>query len=103
NGIGQWRTKEGTTAIDATGVLPSGVKFQGPAEFRSALLEHRDAYLATVTERLLTYALGRGVEAFDMPAVRKIVRDATATNYRWSSLVLGIVRSLPFQMAEARG
>ena len=104
NGIGKWRATEGQTVVDATGVLPDGTEFDSPAEFRNALLQgsYREAFLTTVTEKLLTYGLGRGVEYFDMPEVRKILRDATSSDYRWSSLVLGITRSLPFQMAAAR-
>ena len=66
------------------------------------LLDRKDQFVTTATERLLTYALGRGVEPFDMPAVRKIVRDAAPTDYRWSSLITGIVNSVPFQMRRAR-
>ena len=77
-----------------------GTPFNGPAEFRKGLLTHRDAFIATVTEKLLTYALGRGVEYYDMPAVRKISRDMAGKDYRWSSLILGIVNSTPFQMRK---
>ena len=66
------------------------------------MLDKKDQFIMTATERLLTYALGRGVEPFDMPAIRKIVRDAAAADYRWSSLILGIVKSVPFQMRRAR-
>ena len=99
DGIGQWRTiGEGGAAVDASGILPDGTRFNGPAEFRKALLTHREEFVGTVTERLLTYALGRGVEYFDMPAIRKIQRDAEPAGDRWSSLILGIVKSAPFQM-----
>jgi hypothetical protein len=101
NAIGKWRASEAGTPIDATGVLPDGTKFDGPVEFRKALLGHRDEFVGTVTERLLTYALGRGVEYYDLPAVRKIVRAAAADDHRWSSLILGVVRSAPFQMRMA--
>ena len=104
NGIGKWRTTEGETVVDASGTLPDGTKFHGPKEFRSAFLQprYREAFLTTVTEKLLTYALGRGVEPFDMPAVREILRQAAPSDFRWSSVILGITNSLPFQKAEAR-
>ena len=95
--IGAWRSTDAGLPIDATGALPDGTTFSGPESLRTALLSRQDQFIATVTERLLTYALGRGVEYYDMPAVRTIVRDAAASNYRWSSLVLGIVKSVPFQ------
>jgi hypothetical protein len=96
--IGRWRTTEANTPIDASGAFPDGAKFSGPAEFRKALLGHREEFVATLTEKLLTYALGRGVEYYDMPAIRKIMRDATVDDHRWSSIILGTVRSMPFQM-----
>ena len=79
---------------------PNGTRFQGPAELRQILLSKREQFVETVTEKLLTYALGRGIEYYDMPAVRKIVRDAASSEYRWSSIVLGITRSTPFQMRK---
>ena len=100
--IGQWRTVDGTSAVDASGVLPDGTTFAGPDEFRQALVTHREEFVRNFTERLLTYALGRAVQYYDMPAVRAIVRDAASTNYRWSSLVLGIVESRPFQLRKAQ-
>ncbi len=101
NAVGQWRATEANAPVDASGVLPSGHAFNGPAEFRQAMLAHRDAYLTNVTETLLTYALGRGVEFFDMPAVRQIMRESESGDYRWSSLIMGIVRSAPFQMRRS--
>ena len=99
NGVGEWRTtSEAGTPVDASGVLPSGIKFNGPAELRKVLLSHPEQFANTVTDRLLTYALGRGVEYYDQPAIRKITREAASNNYRWSSLILGIVSSTPFQM-----
>ena len=100
--IGRWRTMDGTSAIDASGLLPDGTAFAGPDEFRQALLMHREEFVRTFTEKLLTYALGRAVQYYDMPAVRTIMRDAAPDNYRWSSLVLGIVESRPFQMRKAQ-
>ena len=98
--IGKWRATE-TTAnlpIDASGVLPDGTKFQGPAELRKILLSHPEQFVTVVTEKMLTYALGRGTEYYDEPAVRKILREDAASGYRWSTLILGIVKSEPFQM-----
>jgi len=102
DGIGQWRTAEGGSPIDPSGVLPDGTPFQGPAELRRVLLTRRDGFVTTVTEKLLTYALGRGLEHYDAPAVREITRKAAPNEYRWSSLVLGIVRSIPFQKRRSR-
>jgi hypothetical protein len=98
NAIGKWRTTEVGSPIDTTGTFPDGTRFSGPAEFRQVLLGRRDEFVRTFTEKLLTYALGRGVEYYDMPDLRKIVRDAMPSDYRWSSLVLGIAKSAPFQM-----
>jgi hypothetical protein len=97
--IGRWRTidQEAQTAIDSSGVLVDGSKFNGPAEFRSLLLKRRVDFANTVVEKLLTYALGRGLESYDMPVVRQIMREVTPTNYRWSAIVAGIVQSAPFQ------
>ncbi len=96
--IGKWRDTDGGMAVNATGKLADGTALDGPASLRKALLDRRDAVAATATEKLLTYALGRRVEYFDMPAVRAVVRDAARTEYRFSSLVTGIVKSVPFQM-----
>ena len=100
--IGKWRTTEVDIPIDASGTLPDGSKFQGPAELRKILVSHPEQFVNTVTEKLLTYALGRGVEYYDEPAVRRIVRKASSNDYRWSSLILGIVKSTPFQMRRSR-
>ena len=103
--VGRWRAQEdGASApIDASGALPDGARFDGPAAFRDALLREPWAteFATTVTEKLLTYAIGRGLEHYDAPAVRRILRDAEPGGYRWSSLILGIVESLPFQMQRA--
>jgi hypothetical protein len=100
--VGKWRTEdaEAKTAIDASGTLPDGTKFNGPVEFRKALLNRRVDFVTNLAEKLLTYALGRGLEYYDMPVVRQIMRDAAAKEYRWSALVLGIVTSQPFQMRQ---
>jgi hypothetical protein len=101
NGIGRWRATDERTPIDASGEMPGGVKFNGPVEFRGALLTYREALLRTLTEKLLTFAIGRGAEYTDMPEVRRIVREAGAQDYRWSSLILGIVKSTPFRMRRS--
>jgi hypothetical protein len=98
---GQWRTSDrgaGDQPIDATGVLWDGTPVDGPVALRQALLRYSPQFARTFTEKLMTYALGRGVEYFDMPVVRRIVHDAEAGDYRFSSIVLGIVSSEPFQM-----
>lgn len=100
--IGKWRTTEGNTPIDASGAMPDGTKFQGPAELRKVLLSNPNQFAATLTDKLLTYALGRSTEYYDAPAVRKITRDAAADNYRWSAIISGIAKSTPFQMRMAQ-
>ena len=99
--VGKRRETEGGVPIDASGALPDGTTFDGLPGLRDVLLERQDEFVTTVTEKLLTYALGRGIEHYDRPAIRAIVRDAAADGYRWSSLVLGVARSLPFQMRRA--
>jgi len=101
DGLGKWRTQDGDSVIDSSGSLPDGTPFQGPTGMRRALLELQQQFVATFTERLLTYALGRGVEYFDAPALRGILRGAAPANYRWSAIVTGIVQSQPFQMRRA--
>lgn len=88
------------TAIDTSGKLVDGTAINGPADLRSALLKHPEQFAQTLTEKLMTYALGRGIEYFDMPSVRKIVKDAKSDNYRFSSIVLGIVKAPAFQSSE---
>jgi mono/diheme cytochrome c family protein len=97
-----WVRTEGAAQIDATGKLPDGTPFDGPAELKKALLSRPDRFVTTITEKLLIYALGRGVEYYDMPAVRSIVRQSAASDYRFSSLVLGVVDSQPFQMRRSQ-
>ena len=99
DGIGRWRTtSEAGTPIDTADELADGTPVDGPASLRAALLKRPESFVTTVTEKLLTYGLGRGVEYLDAPAVRRIVREAADDDYRWSALVAGIVRSVPFQM-----
>jgi hypothetical protein len=95
--IGQWRDAENGVPIDAAAVLPDGTKVDGPVAFRNALIARGDQFVTNFVEKLLTYALGRGVEYYDAPAVRRIVRDADARDSRWSDIVLGIVKSTPFR------
>ncbi len=102
--IGRWRTvDESFNAIDATGALPDGTAFNGANELRTALTSHPDRFVHTVTEKLLTYALGRGVEYYDMPAVRKILKDTAPDGHRIQSIILGIVKSYPFQFRRVDG
>ena len=99
--IGQWRTKDGESPIDASGVLLDGTKVDGPAALRGALLQQKDQFVKAVTGKLLMYALGRELDYHDAPAIRAIVRAAAADDYRWSSTILAIVKSTPFQMRRA--
>jgi hypothetical protein len=96
--VGASRTRESGSAIDASGQLANGRRVVGPVSLREALLSDPNIFVTTMTEKMLTYALGRGLAAEDMPTVRSIVRSAAATDYRFSSLVSGIVASTPFQM-----
>jgi hypothetical protein len=99
--IGRWRTTDGGTAIDAVASLPGGTIVAGPAGVRDLLLDRRERFVQTVTEKLLTYALGRGLSHHDAPAVRQIARQAAGHDYRWSSVLAGIVTSAPFQMRRS--
>ena len=96
--IGAWRTIDGRAPVDASGALPGGSKFEGLTGLRSVLRGRREQFVETVTEKLLAYSLGRSVEYYDMPVIRAIMRGSAQSDYRWSSVVLGIVRSAPFQM-----
>jgi len=98
DGIGKWRTTEFGRKVDASGVLTDGTKINGVVDLRQALLRYAPQFVRVFTEKLLTYALGRGVDYPDMPVVRAIVRESAADHYRFSSVVLGIVNSEPFQM-----
>ncbi|MDR3618014.1 MAG: DUF1592 domain-containing protein [Paludisphaera borealis] len=99
--VGRWRGFEEGRPADATGGLPDGSTFEGVAGLERALLKRPELFVGTMTEKLLTFALGRGVEYYDAPAIRKIVRDARANDYRFSSLIVGIASSTPFQMRKA--
>ncbi|MEE8130455.1 MAG: DUF1592 domain-containing protein [Vicinamibacterales bacterium] len=99
--IGGWRTTDARSPIDASGTLPTGAEFEGPSGLRTLLVNNPQQFVGTVTQKLLAYALGRGVEYYDYPTVRTIAREAAATDYTWSSIVLGIVESTPFQMRRS--
>lgn len=103
DGLGRWRDTSGTnnSPIDSSGVLPDGTSFEGPAGLREVLLKQKELFVDTFILRLITYALGRGVEHYDYPVIRKIRRDAEASDYRWSAIINGIVTSIPFQMRRA--
>jgi cytochrome c5 len=102
NAVGQWRDHEGEgEPIDVSGALPGVAEFRGVAGLEDALLSRPELFAGTLTEKLLTFALGRGVEYYDAPAVRKIVRETETGGYRFSSLILGIVKSVPFQMRRS--
>ncbi|MSO21374.1 MAG: DUF1592 domain-containing protein [Acidobacteria bacterium] len=102
--LGKWRTVSGgaQVPIDASGALPDGAKFNGPAELRQILLKRGDSFARVVAERLFTYALGRGVEYYDGLAIRKALRAAAKDGYRWHTLISEVVRSAPFQMRRSR-
>jgi hypothetical protein len=101
--LGKWRTESDGAPIDAAAVLPDGTKFEGIVGLRALLAGHKEEFVGTLTEKLLAYALGRGIEFYDLPAVRAIVRAAAPDDYRWSSLIAGIVRSKPFTMGVVPG
>ncbi len=98
DGVGQWRTVDDGSPIDPSGTLYNGAKVGGPVDLRQMLAGNQNVFAGVMTEKLLTYALGRGLEYYDMPAVRKIVHDASEHDLRMSSLVLGVVESVPFEM-----
>jgi hypothetical protein len=98
---GRWRLRDNGAMVDPVGDLYDGTKMTGPNGLRAALLKHQDMFFTSFTESLMTYSLGRRVEYFDMPAIRKIVRDAAKDNYRFSAFALGVVNSRAFQMSRA--
>ncbi len=98
--VGSWRTEESGSPIDASGLLGDGTKVDGVVSLRNAILARPEVFAGTVTEKLMIYALGRGLNPYDMPAVRAIVRDSASSNYRLTSIIMGVVRSLPFQMRK---
>jgi hypothetical protein len=100
--VGRRRVAEAGAPIDVSGSLPDGRKFGDVDGLEAALLRQPELFVGAFTEKLLTYALGRGIESYDAPAVRTIVREALAQNYRISSIILGVVNSQPFQMRKSR-
>jgi hypothetical protein len=100
--IGQWRTRDGGATVDASAALPGDVRFEGPDGLRTVLLERRVQFVDTVAEKLLAYALGRGLQYYDRPVVRRITRHAESSDYRWSAVTTAIVKSTPFQMRKTR-
>ena len=98
--VGAWRTEESGTPIDASGTLADGTAVNGVVSLRNAILARPEVFVGAVTEKLLIYALGRGLDASDMPAVRKIARDSASENYRLQSIIMGVIRSVPFQMRK---
>jgi hypothetical protein len=98
DGVGAWRVKDGRTPIDASSQLADGTTVDGVVSLRNALLRRPNMFVGTMTEKMLTYALGRGATSTDMPAIRQIVAQSATSNYRFSSVVLGIVNSVPFQL-----
>jgi hypothetical protein len=100
--VGRWRDTDAGEPIDATAVLTDGTTLRGPQDLRAALLDRSDAFVTALTEKLMTYALGRILTADDMPAVRRVVAGAAAHDHRFSAIVLGIAESAPFQMQVKR-
>lgn len=96
--VGKWRREFAGQPVDASGILPDGKTFNGPDGLRGLLLERPDDLVGTITEKLMRYALGRGLEYYDMPEVRAVVRTASEDDYSWSSVILGVIESTPFQM-----
>ena len=103
DGIGKWRAKDGGAESDASGKLPDGTLFNGPAGLRKVLIERkREEFISTVVGKMLTYALGRGLEATDLPTVRALMRESERTDYRMGDLVEIVVQSTPFQMRRSQ-
>ncbi len=100
--VGRWRDLDSGNAIDASGTFPDGTKFEGMAGLKAALLSHPEEFVLTIAERLLMYATGRNVQYFDQPAIRAIANESARSNYTFGSLILGVVKSAPFQMREAQ-
>ena len=99
--LGKWRTESDGEPVDATAALPDGTHFEGVAGLRKLIATNKEDFARTFTEKLLAYAIGRGIELSDKPVVRKIVREAEPQNYRWSAIIWGIVNSPPFNMGVA--
>ena len=100
--VGKWRDRDNENPIDASGVFPDGSKFDGMVGLKQALLRHPEQFVNTVAEKLLMYAIGRNLQYYDQPSVRAVVAKAAKENYTFSSLVLGVVESTPFQMRQSQ-
>jgi hypothetical protein len=96
--LGKWRTLADGEKVDASAALPDGAVFEGVPGLRNLLIRHKDDFVRTLTEKLLAYSIGRGIEYYDLPAIRQIARESAAADNRWSSLILGVIRSRPFSM-----
>jgi hypothetical protein len=96
--VGKWRANDGGAPIDASGQMVDGTKLTGPASLREALLSRSDVFVSTLTQKLMTYGVGRALKYYDMPTVRAITADAGRKDDRFSAIVIGIVKSAPFQM-----
>jgi hypothetical protein len=104
NAVGEWRADDSGLPIDAKGKLPNGAEFDGPAGLKKILIEkHRDEFVQTVAEKLLTYALGRGLEPYDRPTIRAITAKAARENYRLQAFIAAVVESTPFQLRRTSG
>ena len=101
--IGHWRERDNDQPINVSGVLPDGTKIEGVAGLKQALLRHPDEFVSTIVEKLLMYSIGRNVQYYDAPAIRAVVRDAARDDYKFSALVVGVMKSAPFQMRQAQG
>jgi hypothetical protein len=101
--VGKWRTSSDGAPIDAAATFPDGTKFDGIAGLRALLADHKEDFVQTLSGKLMAYAIGRGLDYHDMPAVRAVARDSAASSYSWSAIVTAIVRSTPFSMAVASG
>jgi len=96
--VGAWRSRDAGTPIDASGQMADGTRVDGVVSLREGILKRRDVFVRTMTEKLMTYAIGRGMTFHDMPVIRDILRKSATQDYRFSTIVLGIVNSTPFQM-----
>ncbi len=101
--MGKWRTLSDGAPIDPSATFPDGTRFEGLTGLRTLMVSHKEDFVRTLTGKLLAYAIGRGLDHHDMPAIRRITRDAAASDYSWSSIISGIVKSTPFSMAVANG
>jgi hypothetical protein len=101
--LGKWRTSSDGAPIDASAVFPDGTRFDGVAGLKALMVSHREDFVRTLGGKLLAYAIGRGLDDHDLPAIRKVAREGAAAGDSWSAIVTGIVRSTPFSMAVASG